>query len=247
MGGLSHYIEEEGVATVSISLVREHTEIIRPPRALWVPFELGRPLGPHNDPAFQRRVLISALELLEAETGPVLVGFPEDAPESAQEAGPLACPVNFAPPPASMTDMDQLIASFKQESAQLQSWYDRAVKQRGRTTVSGRFSSPEKTTAIIAEAAQGHRPDLDGWEGSLASALRTAVTDIKAYYHEAVSAQPGQPTDSASLNNWFWGETAAARVIDRLKRISLDSDDREMRLLGKVLLVPRTQAHRFNT
>jgi hypothetical protein len=41
---------------VQISLVREHTEKINPPRALWVPFELGRPVGPPDEPAFQRRV-----------------------------------------------------------------------------------------------------------------------------------------------------------------------------------------------
>ncbi len=75
MGGLAHYLEEEGVATTQISLIREHTEIIKPPRALWVPFELGRPLGLPDDPALQTRVLVAALKLLEAERGPVLEDF----------------------------------------------------------------------------------------------------------------------------------------------------------------------------
>ena len=77
MGGLAHYLEEESVATTQISLIREHTEIIRPPRALWVPFELGRPLGRPVNPALQTRVLIAALKLLEAEDGPVLEDFVE--------------------------------------------------------------------------------------------------------------------------------------------------------------------------
>ncbi len=42
MSGLAHYFEDKGLATVIISLVRKHTILIRPPRALWVPFELGR-------------------------------------------------------------------------------------------------------------------------------------------------------------------------------------------------------------
>ena len=54
---MAHYIEEEGLATTQISLVRLHTEKIKPPRALWVPYELGRPLGQPNDPEFQKRVL----------------------------------------------------------------------------------------------------------------------------------------------------------------------------------------------
>ena len=61
MGALGHYIEQEGVATAGLSLVRLHSEKIRPPRALWVPFELGRPLGAPNDPAFQTRVLRALL------------------------------------------------------------------------------------------------------------------------------------------------------------------------------------------
>ena len=32
MGGLAHYIEDEGVPTTQISLIREHTEKIKPPR-----------------------------------------------------------------------------------------------------------------------------------------------------------------------------------------------------------------------
>ena len=57
MGALGHYLESEGLATAGLSLVRLHSEKIRPPRALWVPFELGRPLGVPNDAAFQTRVL----------------------------------------------------------------------------------------------------------------------------------------------------------------------------------------------
>ena len=41
MGALALYIEDEGVPTVGLSLVREHTAALKPPRALWVPFMLG--------------------------------------------------------------------------------------------------------------------------------------------------------------------------------------------------------------
>ena len=61
MSALAHYFEEEGLATTAIALVRHHAERIRPPRALWVPFELGRPLGAPDEPDFQKRVLRAAL------------------------------------------------------------------------------------------------------------------------------------------------------------------------------------------
>ena len=54
---LARAIESEGVATTSISLVREHTEKIKPPRALFVPFPFGHALGRPNDAALQHRVL----------------------------------------------------------------------------------------------------------------------------------------------------------------------------------------------
>ena len=64
MGAVAHYLEARGVPTTSISLVRENTVLIRPPRALWVPFPLGRPFGAPHAPDFQRRVLRRALALL---------------------------------------------------------------------------------------------------------------------------------------------------------------------------------------
>ena len=64
MSALAHWLEEEGIATTLVALVRLHAEKMAPPRSLWVPFELGRPFGAPNAPDFQRRVLRSALEQL---------------------------------------------------------------------------------------------------------------------------------------------------------------------------------------
>ena len=99
MSAIGHYLESEGIATASISLVREHTEVMQPPRALWVPFPLGRPMGVAHDPAFQRRVLRALLALFERPSGPVLEDFPEDAPADglvhADDSAGEACPVFF--------------------------------------------------------------------------------------------------------------------------------------------------------
>ena len=69
--------------------------------------------------------------------------------------------------------------------------------------------------------------------------------DIKAIYFEGVSAQPGQPTDSKTLADWFWGETYAALVINEVRKKSLKDDSKKMKLLGSLLLIPRNQMHRF--
>jgi len=79
VGVIARQIEAAGVATTSISLVREHTEQVKPPRALFVPFPFGYPLGKPDDPDLQLKVLRAAFGLLERERGPVLEDYPDDA------------------------------------------------------------------------------------------------------------------------------------------------------------------------
>jgi hypothetical protein len=68
-------LERQGVATVAIQLLREVAERVRPPRALFVPFRHGYPLGKPNEPQVQHAVLNAALRLLEdpALTPPALI------------------------------------------------------------------------------------------------------------------------------------------------------------------------------
>lgn len=57
-------IEKAGIPTVSISLLREVTERVKPPRALFVDRPLGYPLGAPHDARLQKRIVMAALELL---------------------------------------------------------------------------------------------------------------------------------------------------------------------------------------
>lgn len=75
MGLVAAELERQGIATVAIQLLREVAERVRPPRALCVPFPHGYPLGVPGDAVGQRRVIESALRLLEDPSlvPPVLV------------------------------------------------------------------------------------------------------------------------------------------------------------------------------
>ena len=73
VSGIAHYLEDEGLSTVVVALVREHAEKMHPPRALAVPFMLGRPFGEPDNRKLQTLVLRQAFALLKAEAGPVLV------------------------------------------------------------------------------------------------------------------------------------------------------------------------------
>lgn len=57
-------LEQRGISTVVIQLLRLATEKVRPPRALVVPYRHGYPLGSANDPEKQRSVISAALNLL---------------------------------------------------------------------------------------------------------------------------------------------------------------------------------------
>lgn len=245
MGGLAHYIEDEGIPTTQISLIREHSEAIKPPRALWVPFELGRPLGVPNDPDFQKRVLLSSLKLLEAEQGPVLEDFGDEAPDSGTPETIWACPVNFTNKADGLNDQKALIAAFKQEVVDLRPWYDEAVKQRGGRTTLGVSGLDLETIVDFIPAFLDGPPDNPSNTLSLPMALNFAVDDLKAYYYEAVSAQPGKSLpDSSVLENWFWQDTAVSKILFQINALCLNSNDKMMQLVGKILLIPSSQAHR---
>jgi len=70
-------LERRGIATVVINLLRFVAERVRPPRALFVPFRHGYPLGRPNDPRQQHTVIEAALSLLENEAlaPPALVDY----------------------------------------------------------------------------------------------------------------------------------------------------------------------------
>lgn len=72
-------LERRGIATVVIQLLREVAEKVRPPRALFVPFKHGYPLGTPGDPERQHKVLEAALRLLEDASlePPALVDYRE--------------------------------------------------------------------------------------------------------------------------------------------------------------------------
>lgn len=75
VGLIQRQIEYAGITTVSISLLREITETTRPPRALFVPFPLGYPLGEPNKADLQTRVIRAAFALLLRNDCPVLESF----------------------------------------------------------------------------------------------------------------------------------------------------------------------------
>ena len=235
MSALGHYIEEEGIATVAISLIRSQTESTKPPRALWVPFELGRPFGPPSDPAFQKRVILAALRLLEREDGPVLIeDFPEDDPRAQPDP---AWQPPFIPAAVSAGPAETLASRLETEILLLTDAHEHWIGQHGRTTVGLSGLSVSDCAHYVADWLHGRAaPSLrDGFSAPLM--LRFAVDDVKAYCLEAAAAGPAKPS-SRQLGDWFWSGTGAGAAIHALRAAQLASEDDRLKLIAGNFMVP---------
>ena len=178
--GISYYLESEVIQTVRIVLFRDIAETMKPPRIFWVCFPLGRPLGKPADAAFQTKVIKYTLALLDAEQGPVLEDYPIDLPDI--DIPPPACPVSFHP----KRDDESWRGRLTKEVAALTPWYELGLKPRGRTMVGVCESS---ITDIVV--------DVTTWADDATqpfpepSWLKLALEDLKSFYSEAITAQPG--------------------------------------------------------
>jgi hypothetical protein len=237
VGGLAHYLEQDGLATTQISLIRLHSEKIRPPRALWVPFELGRPLGPPNDAAFQRRVLMAALKLLREKSGPVLVDYPEEAPQATEgEMEGWVCPINLA----ASDESDKCETPghrVESEMKSLRPWYDLALENRNRSNLGVSGLTLEDARAVVLSFADGEPEAAPVADASRAEGLRLAIDDIKAFYVDAATAQPGNAS-GGDIQDWFWRETAFADLLHDLRIKLTASDDEDLALAGEWFIVP---------
>jgi hypothetical protein len=202
--------------TIGITLVREHTARVNPPRALWVPYPYGRPLGAPDDAQLQARIIAAALELYTAPAGPVLADFDDDALD-AELALPQASDVE----PSATVPTD---VAF--EVTTLRPYYEQWLASHGGRTAVGLAGIDQRrfrgAIRFIEAVARGEETDLPERPPgpSREQFLRWVIDDLKAFYVEARMAQT--PTASAQeVYAWFWGETALAGLLrtvrDQLK------------------------------
>jgi hypothetical protein len=128
---------------------------------------------------------------------------------------------------------------LREEVAGLRNWYDMAVQKRGRTTFGMSGLEIDGIVDFIGSFLMGKTPDNPRDDIALGYTVNLAVDDLKAYYYEAATAQPGQESPSSELlNKWFWTETAVSRALYALKDICIKSGDGLLNLVGSMLLVP---------
>jgi len=230
VSGLAHFLEDEGLSTIVVALVREHVVKMSPPRALWVPFEMGRPFATPGDAELQQRVLKAALSLLdEPGSEPLLEDYPEEASDRGGD-------VNWAFP--GQLDAKSVI---DEANAVLPIWH-KAQTRINRTTVGISGLSPEAAVEYIDRyLSPSPMPNPKGM--APVSRARFAVDDIKAFYFEAAFASGGQPS-SFQLNEWFWKQTRAGRMILDFQEAVRVADDRNLRMISGSL-IPRERTYEY--
>jgi hypothetical protein len=221
---LARVLEAAGVATTSISLVREHTEKVKPPRALWVPFPFGYALGRPDDPALQHRVLKATLDLLLEPAGPVLRDFPEDAEPGDQPAAPAQA--SGIAPAARIPD------DAAMETTQMRRYHERWLETSGGRTLFGLSGVPATrfrgVIRFLEEFADGQDADMTERppEVPLPGFIRYCADDLKTLYFEGhLAMKPSAGGDE--IARWFWSETAAGRLLRRVRdRLDAAEDPR---------------------
>lgn len=206
-------------------------------------------MGAPDEPEFQKRVLLAALSLLEETDGPIIRDFPEEAPPAKSIYNSTACPVGFTANighDGNVDDITELLTAFGQEAEGLQNWFDIGLKKRGRTTTGTSKLSLNEIVELFSSFVREGAPKSSNHETPIELTLKFASEDLKAFYTEAFSAQPGGPSGHEVLAHWFWAETLAARVLGKVRERALLSKEKEMRLLGSLLLIPRNQLHKFS-
>ena len=218
---LARALEAQSIATTSISMVREHTEKTKPPRALFVPFPFGYAMGRPNDPELQHRVLRAALDLFAGPAGPVLRDFPDDAAQGDQP---------FAPAQASaIPAMTGAPEDPALETTQMRRYHEQWLAASGGRTAFG-LSGIQATrfrgvVRFLESFAAGEDADLDERPADvpLPNFIRYCADDLKALYFEGhLAMKPA--AGGEEIARWFWGETAAGRLLRRV-RDRLDTSD----------------------
>ncbi|MFK7916997.1 MAG: hypothetical protein AB8G14_02875 [Ilumatobacter sp.] len=203
MSVLAHVLEAAGIATITLSNVREMAVAAAPPRALHCEFPLGRPLGRPGDADFQHDVIARAFELLDAETGPVLEDHPVVIDVDNEDAMSCALPPRFDPSLPASVD----------EAQGLRKAYDRGVARRGVTSV-GRVIDADgvpDALRVLDSIANGTAWEDAGIPGGNTIAV---CHDIRTYYEEAsLELVDGPLPGGRALEDWYFDQTEAGATV----------------------------------
>jgi len=222
---LAVFLERVGIATVVVGLIRPHLEKVKPPRALFVPFELGRPLGPYIDGGdFQKKVLRAAFALLDRTDGSgILEDYSEEDPSEAGDPQWQAPTINDA-------------TSVVDEVAALMPAWEAAKSRFGRTLTGLSGLAPQQAADYLERFDTDNPAPNPNDDMSDLLRMRFCADDIKTFFAEAAMSE-GSPS-SRQVGDWFWGGTHASEALRRIRNKNLEHENSVRSLVCGKLLIP---------
>jgi len=235
---LAHFFESFGLSTVLVGFVKEHIQAIKPPRALWLDFPMGRPLGKPNDIEFQKKIIRTAFKMFNEKSGPVLREFPDVIPVKNGRMG-YALPVELVIDKNNIGNIDLLVQEVKTEIESLNKDYTRAVTFRKRTTLGASEMKISDYVNYISLFIKGDIPNSPRKGIGPVPLLKLVVEDLQAYYTETITFRD-KIDDFEKIGTWFWEKTKAGKLILCLEAVSLKSENRVLKqIVDMSLITPR--------
>ena len=108
--------------------------------------------------------------------------------------------------PSPVSGDSDIMQALEAEIGRLAPWYEMAVNARGRTTVGISEVEIPDAARFVVGMAQEKAPEIPRGDLERGPCLKVCSEDLKAFYSEAISAQPGMST-SLAVENWLWNKT----------------------------------------
>ncbi len=192
---------------------------MKPPRALFVPFPLGLPVGHPGNVVEQQAVLDMAFSTLDAPSGVLLV-FPDDG--SDEGGSPLQA--------SSIAISDEArAADLATEVTLMRRYWEQHLAATGRTGVGLSTIPPQRFRGVVRflEAyLTDPQTDLDERpvDVPVPQFIRACVDDLRVLYAEArLQTHPDESSDDRA--RWLLGSTALGVMIRALRDVMDASDD----------------------
>ena len=117
-------------------------------------------------------------------------------------------------------------------------WHELFTEKRGAPAPRTIGIGLDRVIELLGELADGvQTPEVES-EAPIQEWLRLGCEDLRTWYLEAAQGQPGRGS-AAELRDWFWRDTAAARLIGLVATALFAHDNPILKFLAGRALVPR--------
>ena len=199
-----------------------------------MPFELGRPLGPPNNPAFQLNVLKTLLSLFDDNVElPILHEYLDDAPGERHDP-------DWQAPVLPKRSGENRLEYLSREIEAMAPLYQQACAKFARTIVGLTMLNIDQIKDYIVGFLDDTWPPSPQADWHPAQALRFASDDLKAYYLEAALSSGGNPS-ATQLADWFWQDTVGGEILMAVRNSLLARGDEFAVDIGDGAIVPRSR------